>query len=215
MPLIIFLVFICVVVWTLALARIKVPLSHLQKFNPLHMIGLLVIFVGSVFGAEFFSVSVGPIPVTFDRLLLGGLVVLAGWAYLVNREHVRVPNAMDLAIVGVIGLLALSTITHDYKFSNNLPVTRLLFFYLLPFALYMVVRNAKLNQLDLAAITTGLGALALYLALTGIAEVKQFHSIVFPRYIVESTTSEFFGRGRGPFLNPVSNGIFILSLIHI
>lgn len=204
MPFIIFLVFICVVVWTLALARVKVPLAHLQKFNPLHLVGVMVVLVGAVFGYEFFNVSI----ITFDRLLLGGLVALAGWAWLINKEHLRAPNGMDLAILMVIGCIVFSMLTHDFRFSNGLPVSRLLFFYLLPLALYLVVRTAKLNQLDLAVISTALGALAIYLALTGIAEIKQVHAVVFPRYIIESTGTEFFGRGRGPFLNPVSNGIF-------
>ena len=204
MPFIIFIFFVCAIVWTLALARIKVPLAHLQRFNPLHIVGLTVILVGSVFGYEFFNISI----ITFDRLLLGGLVALAGLAWLLNKENLRIPNGMDVAILLVIGAIVFSTITHDFRFEKGLPIARLLFFYLMPLALYAVVRSAKLNSLDLAAITTGLGVLALYLALTGIAEVKQFHSIVFPRYIVESTGTEFFGRGRGPFLNPVSNGIF-------
>jgi hypothetical protein len=203
-PFVIFIVFLCVIVWTLALARIKVPLAHLQRINPLHIIGVMVILVGSVFGYEFFNVSV----ITFDRLLLGGLVALAGFAWLLNKESLRVPNGMDAAIFLVVGVIAFSAITHDFRFSGGLPIARLLFFYMMPLALYLVVRTAKLNSLDLAAITTALGVLAVYLALTGIAEVKQMHAIVFPRYIVESTGTEFFGRGRGPFLNPVSNGIF-------
>lgn len=208
MPFIIFLLIIGVIVWTLALARIKVPMDELQKFSVLHVVAMGVVIVGAVFGFEFFHTSGGPIPITLDRLLLGGLLGLAGWSWLAHREDLRRLNMMDIAIIGVIAICGFSTFTNDYKFSNNLPLSRLLFFYLLPLALYFVVRTAKLSQLDLAMITTAFGGLAIYLALTGIAEVKQFHSIVFPRYIVESTTTEFFGRGRGPFLNPVSNGIF-------
>lgn len=208
MPLIAFLLIIAVVVWTIALARIKVPVKDLKRFSPLHLGGLLVLLVGSVFGYDFFNISSGPIPITFDRMLLGGLVVLAAWAWLMNQEDLRVPNALDISIVCVLGILFFSTFTNDFRYSQNLPLARLLFFYCLPFALYCVVRNAKLNKVDLAIITTALGAFAVYLALTGIAEVKGLHSIVLPRYIVDSPTTEFFGRGRGPFLNPVSNGIF-------
>jgi len=53
-----------------------------------------------------------------------------------------------------------------------------------------------------------LGLFGLYLALTAIAEVKEYSQFVFPGYIMNSEISEFLGRGRGPFLNPVSNGIF-------
>jgi len=210
-PIVASLFFIALVVWAIALARFKVPGGDLSQLNPLHVGGVLVLIIGSVFGYEFFHIAGGPIPLTLDRMLLGCLVILAGWAWLMNKEHLRRANGMDIAIIGIIGLLALSTFIHDYGYAKNLPVSRFLFFYCLPFALYMVVRTAKLNQLDLAAITTAVGFLGLYLAITGIAEVKNFHAIVFPRYIVESTITEFFGRGRGPFLNPVSNGVFQIA----
>ena len=208
MPLIIFLLVIAAVVWTMALLRINISLAKLKEFSPLHMIGLGVLLAGSVIGYNFFNISSGPIPITIDRLLLGGLLALAGWNWLLNRENLRQFNRMDVSLFALIALLFVSTFTHDYKFSKNLPLSRLLFFYLLPLALYMVVRTAKIRRLDLSAISIALGALGLYLALTGIAEVKQLHAIVFPKYIVDPTVTEFFGRGRGPFLNPVSNGIF-------
>ena len=212
MPVVAFLIFVAVVVWAIALARFKVPgADQLSKLSPLHLGGVMVLIVGSVFGYEFFHISGGPIPITLDRLLLGCLVVLAGWAWLMNKENMRRPNGMDVSVFGVIGILCLSTFIHDFGFAKNLPLSRFLFFYCLPLALYLIVRTAKLNSLDLAAITTALGALAVYLAITGIAEVKNFHAIVFPRYIVESTITEFFGRGRGPFLNPVSNGVFQIA----
>ena len=208
MPVIIFLLIVAAIVWTLALARINVPIEELKKLSPLHLIGLSVVLAGSVIGYDFFHTSGGPIPITIDRLLLGGLLALAGWSWLMNREDLRAINIMDMALLGVLAIIFISTFTHDFKFSGNLPLSRLLFFYVLPLGLYWVVRTARLEKLDLAVITMALGGLAVYLALTGIAEVKQFHSIVFPRYIVDSSTMEFFGRGRGPFLNPVSNGIF-------
>ena len=225
MPIIILLLFIAAVVWMLAVLRIRESLVRLNDFSVLHIIGLGVVLAGSVIGYEFFNISSGPIPITIDRMLLGGLLALAGWSWLMNLETLRRLNRMDVALLAMIAMLFFSTFTHDYKFAKNLPLSRLLFFYLLPLALYFVVRTAKIKRLDLSAITIGLGAFGLYLALTGIAEVKQFHGLVFPRYIVDSTATEFFGRGRGPFLNPVSNGIFQvvgfccimfwLSLIHI
>ena len=192
----------------LAVLRIRESLVRLNDFSVLHIIGLGVVLAGSVIGYEFFNISSGPIPITIDRMLLGGLLALAGWSWLMNLETLRRLNRMDVALLVMIAMLFFSTFTHDYKFAKNLPLSRLLFFYLLPLALYFVVRTAKIKRLDLSAITIGLGAFGLYLALTGIAEVKQFHGLVFPRYIVDSTATEFFGRGRGPFLNPVSNGIF-------
>jgi len=197
----------------MALARFKLPVNvgELKKFSPLQLIALCVVLAGSVCGHDFFHVSGGPIPITIDRLLLGGLLILAAWSWLMNREDLRPINPMDMTLIALVGMLFFSTFTHDFKFSENLPLSRLLFFYLMPIALYWVVRTAKMSRFDLAVIGTAIGGLGIYLALTGIAEVKQMHSLVFPRYIVDSTTVEFFGRGRGPFLNPVSNGIFLVA----
>ena len=213
MPLIILLLVIAVVIWLLVLLRIsvRVPLSELRKFSPMHMVALAVLLAGSVIGYEFFHVSGGPIPITIDRLLLGVLLVIAGCRWLKNHEDLRAINAMDMTLLGVIAILFFSTFTHDFTFAKNLPLSRLLFFYLLPLGLYWVVRTAKFSQLDLSVISIAIGALAVYLALTGIAEVKQLHALVFPKFIVDPTFTEFFGRGRGPFLNPVSNGIFQVS----
>ena len=207
MPVILFLLFVAAVIWAIALAKTRVTVLEMKRMSPLHLGGVLVLLVGSVFGAEFFNIST----ITLDRLLLAYLVVVAGWAWLMERENLRRPNGMDLAVVGVIGILALSTVLHDFSYSEGLPLSRLIFFYCLPFALYMVVRTAKLNQLDLVLITTVLGGLAVYLALIAIAETRYFHAVIFPRFIVDSETTEFLGRGRGPFLNPVSNGLFLIA----
>ena len=211
MPLIAFLFIIAIAVWAVALTRVRIPVEELKRFSVLHLGALLVLLVGSVFGYDFFNISKGPIPITFDRLLLGALLAIAGGAWLINAEDIRRPNALDIGIVCLLGMLFFSMATHDFKYANNLPLSRLLFFYCLPFALYCVVRNAKLNKTDLIVITTALGVFAVYLALTGLAEIKGLYSVVFPRYIVDSPTTEFLGRGRGPFLNPVSNGIFLVA----
>ena len=49
----------------------------------------------------------------------------------------------------------------------------------------------------------------IYLALTAVAESRGWYSLVFPTYIRNEELIEFLGRGRGPFMNPVSNGIYI------
>jgi len=53
----------------------------------------------------------------------------------------------------------------------------------------------------------GFVGLGLYLAVTAIAETRGLGAIVFPRFIMNPEFEEFLGRGRGPFLNPVSNGV--------
>ena len=56
-------------------------------------------------------------------------------------------------------------------------------------------------------------AFGVYLAFTGVAETRGMPALVFPKYILTSEFTEFLGRGRGPFLNPVTNGIFMAVCI--
>jgi O-antigen ligase len=56
------------------------------------------------------------------------------------------------------------------------------------------------------ACLAGFGA---YLALTAVAEVNQLYWAVFPKYIASPEYEEFFGRARGPFLNPIANGFLL------
>ena len=208
MPLIIFFLILIAVTWTIALLKFNALTNGAKKFNPLHLMALGILVTGSVLGHDFFHVAGGPIPITIDRLLFAAMLALAGWSWLLNREDLRPINRLDVALLAVMAVLFYSTITHDYKFENNLPLSRLLFFNFMPLGVYAVVRTAKMTRYDLAMYSIVLAGFAIYLALTGIAEMKQIHSVVFPKYIVNSSNLEFLGRGRGPFLNPISNGIF-------
>ena len=176
--------------------------------NLVQMIALSVVLVGSVFGYSFFHLSGGPIPITLDRLVLGGVVGVFGLLCLRGAESLGPFNRGDIIIVGVMAVISVSTIMHDWRFLRNMPASRLLFFNLLPVALYFVVRSCKLNIADLKWFSVAFGLFGLYLAITAVLETRGMTGLVFPRYIMDPAESEFLGRGRGPFLNPVSNGIF-------
>jgi len=93
------------------------------------------------------------------------------------------------------------------------PLSRLLFFNYLPVMLYFLIRWMRLEVADLKVFAVIMVAFGVYLAFTGIAETRGLPAFVFPKYILTSDFTEFLGRGRGPFLNPVSNGIFMAVCI--
>lgn len=167
-----------------------------------------VLLTGSCFGPYFFSLPTPPIPLTADRLLL--LLVLAqygvwrcfGWA---NRKPLDVT---DLAVISFLGVLTVSTFTHDWHVEKNMPLSRLLFFYFMPFSLYWVARQITQTPRGAYALFAGLGVFSLYLAITAIAETRDVTALVFPSYISSPEHGEFLGRGRGPFLNPAACGMF-------
>ena len=183
------------------------------RLSPIPILGLMVVFTGAVLGHEFFNLPAGPIPITLDRVLLlatGGLFV---FLCLGNRERVAPFNSLDVSIIFLMGVIGISTVTHDWQYLKKMPASRLLFFNLLPVMLYFLVRTSRLRVNDLKVIALFLSLFGLYLALTAFAEVKGVTAAVFPRYIMNSETLEFLGRGRGPFLNPVSNGIFMIACL--
>ena len=205
MEFILFLAMLVGIVW------LCVGLKYfLQKsLNPIPVGATVLIVVASVFGADFFSID-AVIPITFDRLLLCGLAATFALLVLFGYDQIRPLNRTDVLVFGLLAWIMISTFSHDWTTRNNLPISRLLFFNILPVILYVIVRNARIETKDLKIISIILGVFGFYLALTGICEVRGLTSFVFPAYISDISVEEFFGRARGPFMNPVSNGIFLI-----
>lgn len=170
---------------------------------------LAVLVTGSVVGPAFFSLPTPPIPLTVDRALLGLLVV----QYIVWRNWGHAdPKPLgraDLVFGVFLAVLVLSTFLSDFRSQDNYPIKCLLFFYLMPAAMYWVARQARLDRRSVLATFGVLGLFSVYLAVTAVAEIKNQWWLVFPQYIRGAAYEEFLGRGRGPFLNPAANGIFL------
>ena len=178
---------------------------------PLGCVG--VVLIGSVLGRDFFHLSLGPLPLTLDRLLLGVLWLIFGWQAIFNRQQFTRINYVDLAILMWLAMITFSTFTHDFTIMENGPLSRLLFFNYVPVLLYFLTRWVRFEAADLKVISLMLVGFGVYLAFTAIAETRGLPGLVFPKYIMNAEEREFLGRGRGPFLNPVSNGIFMAVCI--
>ncbi len=166
---------------------------------------LAVLLVGSVFGHAFFHVSV----ITADRLLIGGLI---GTYIVYRRLDLADPKQIeksDLAVFLFIAVLAFSTLTSNWRLNGGQPLATLLFFFCLPVVMYWIGRQTKLTERSVFTIFGFLAVFAVYLGLTAFAETRQLWSVVFPKYIASPAYAEFFGRGRGPFLNPVGCGLYM------
>jgi hypothetical protein len=174
---------------------------------------LIVLLAGCCFGRPFFSVPLGPFPLTADRLLL--VVLLA--QYFVYRRWGRIePRPLgrsDYLLAALVMLLGLSTFTHDYRTQNGAPVAQLVFDFVLPALIYWVARESRYTPANLAWVMAVLIAFGCYVAGTAIAETHQWWELVWPRYIASAEYPLFLGRGRGPLLNPVGNGILLGTAI--
>jgi O-antigen ligase len=169
----------------------------------------MLLFVGSCLGYPFFHTRLGPIPVTADRVLLGLLFVAFLLYRYLGRTEIRPFDTQDKLTVVFIIVLVLSTFSHDWRADGANAAALLLFFYVMPFAFYLIVRESRLSSQVVLGVFAAAALFGLYLSVTAICETLRIWPVVFPRYIASEEYHEFFGRGRGPFLNPAANGLFL------
>ena len=209
---------IAVAVWSIALLRLPTAAS-LVKFarglDPVYVLALIAIVTGIVTGYELMHVKVGPLSVTVDRLFVGAMVVLFAACVWMQRESVRPLNRIDLAVIIATLMLGFSVFfTNDFRFRGFTPVSRFLFFHLMPATIYFVVRNVRVGAAEIRLTLGALCVVGSYLAVTAIAETRNAAWLVYPRYIMSPDFPEFLGRGRGPLLNPVSNGVLMVVALY-
>ncbi|HLA86198.1 MAG TPA: hypothetical protein VJL29_15530, partial [Thermoguttaceae bacterium] len=169
---------------------------------------LAVLLAGCCFGHAFYHLPAGPIPLTLDRVLWVGMLgvylvgLRQGWS-----DHKPLTWA-DVTLGAFLLVLLASTLTHDWRRNGNAPLAHLVFFYLMPLGVYWVARECRLSERTLNVILYSFMSFGVYLAVTAVAEVNQWWWAVYPQYIADPDYLEFFGRGRGPLLNPVASGFY-------
>lgn len=172
---------------------------------------LLVLLAGSCFGYFFYHADLSPIPLTADRVLFAALI---GQCLVWRRLGWLSPRPAGYSeyLLGLfLALLTVSTFASDWTYQHHQPVAKLLFYYLMPAGMYWTARQLPLDERSGRWLFGSLAAFGVYLAATGMAEWLRQLAFVYPRYIASPEYHEFFGRARGPLLNPIGNG-FLLSL---
>lgn len=173
-------------------------------------LGTLSAFFASILcGYDFFHRDFGPLPLTIDRLILGVSCGIAVSGLLLNRHRLPNLSGLDICVLAWFGALTVSTFTTDFGYKDKLPISRLLFYNFLPVVSYFLLRIYPLSSTQQRGLLWALVGLGLYLGVTGLAEWRRWHGLVFPKYIISPDFAEFYGRGRGPLLNPVINGILL------
>lgn len=174
------------------------------------IVGLLaVLIVGTCFGYLFYYLPVRPIPLTADRVLFVIVMALGAVGRRFGWTRKTPWNKADVLLAALLALLMASVAAGDWTYRGNLPASKLLFYYLMPAGMYWLARQTVLTD-GRARLTFGvLAMLGVYLAATAVAELSRTWELVFPRYIASSNSVEFFGRARGPMMNPAANGYFL------
>lgn len=170
---------------------------------------LAVLLAACCFSHAFLEFDLGPVPLTLDRLALVLLVV----AYVVQRwlgQADPKPLArVDVLVMLLACMLAVSTFSSEWRVAapgDISPVWRLIFGYLMPMTVYWIARQSPLTERNVWWTHAALAGFAVYLAITGLAEVTQQWWLVFPKYIADPAVGIHFGRARGPMVQAACYG---------
>jgi N-acetylglucosaminyldiphosphoundecaprenol N-acetyl-beta-D-mannosaminyltransferase len=174
----------------------------------------LVLVIGYVLGHEFWNSHIGPLPLTLDRLLLGGIVAALVLQWRCGRFSLRPLTVEDwLLALMLFTVVASAVLSGQSAVSDGVTSKwgRLLAGFLIPAVLYVVARQLPIIRRETALLMLGFTLLGLYLAVTAFMEVTGRWSLVFPRYIADPLRGIHFGRARGPELNAVSLGMTLTT----
>lgn len=167
-----------------------------------------VLLLGTVFGPAFFAFN-SFIQISLDRLLWAAVIGVAAYRVLTGENRLPAVTRTDGIVVGFVAVGLLSCLRFGMFGEAQPPIARWLFYMALPCSLYLVMRTATFTAQDIRRMVTVLISLGSYLAFTSVMEMLDVRALVFPRFINDPDVWEFYGRGRGPLLNPAGNGILL------
>jgi O-antigen ligase len=178
----------------------------------LMVVVLLVLGMGTVFGPSFLSID-GPVQLSLDRLLFLAAIGLAIAGWRLGYTRVPQPNRLDWLVIAVVVwfLIRVFPLGDDPDAEGGSPLARWLFYIACPALMYGLARVIEIREREIRWMLAGSILLGLYLAVMAILEIRGWHGVVFPAFITDPEIWEFFGRGRGPLLNPAGNG-FVMSI---
>jgi hypothetical protein len=188
-----------------AAATVLIWAGAFLRFAGLWGYCIATLLAGTVVGYPFLHAGA----ITVDRLLLVACLGLHGLYRYWRLGQPKPWGRSDTLLVALIGVLAVSTLTHDWKIESTAPLSKLIFYFVLPACMYWLARELELTPQKVRWLFWSFAALGFYLAVTAIAEKFEIRWAVFPKFINDPKNLEFLGRGRGPLLNPSGNGILL------
>ncbi|QDT12151.1 O-antigen ligase family protein [Planctomycetes bacterium K23_9] len=196
-----------IVLFSLAGIIWMIPLAHGGR---LFRFATIVLLAGTVVGPDFFSVD-GPIQISLDRVLWGAMLLLAVIHWRLGNNQFSKITRVDVLIVCILLLFFVSGMSQGSGPYASRSFSRWLFYLVMPAGIYLVSRLVQIRESDIRWFCNVMIGLTVYLAITALCEIKGINAAVFPKYILDSERWEFFGRGRGPLMNPVANG-FLMTI---
>jgi O-antigen ligase len=177
---------------------------------------VLYLILASVAGPYLLNFEIGGITASLDRVYLLGLVGAYGVQWRLGRTDPKPLTGADFALLAFLGMLGVSTFTHDYHVvgPGSVPIVQhLINGYLIPLVVYWIARQARFDEQEFRRLLVALTLFGLYLAVTGILESLHQWSLVLPHYISNPRLGLHFGRARGPMLHSVSYGLYLATCL--
>ena len=178
-----------------------------------------VLLLGTVLGPNFFAID-GPIQLSLDRLAWAGLMLIVVMRLVRRIEKLDSVNRVDMLLYALVAWVFLSCVRFGFMNADQPPIAKWLFFFAMPCTVYVAMRLRQSgDEVSLDQITRWLGnvivVLGIYLSLTSVFEMLDLRALVFPKFINDPKVWEFYGRGRGPLLNPAGNGILMTLFLSV
>lgn len=172
-----------------------------------------ILLLGTVAGPAFFAID-GPIQLSLERILWVGFMGVLALRLLRGSERMDSVDRFDVLLLAFVGWTMLSCVRFGLTNAPQPPITRWFFYLFMPCTLYFAMRVRQLNDEQsleklVRSLTTASIVLSTYLGLTGVFETLDLRMLVFPKFINDPEVWEFYGRARGPLLNPAGNGILM------
>jgi N-acetylglucosaminyldiphosphoundecaprenol N-acetyl-beta-D-mannosaminyltransferase len=197
----------------IALAALTWAMIYARRGSLVVGCGLLLV-LSYTLGHEFWNTHIGPLPITFDRLLLVGLITTCVVRWQLGQLTLRPLTAGDYALGSLLLIVVTSAfLSGQPEFTDGMTSKwgRLLAGFIIPTALYVVFRHVDISRREWTILLAGFAILGVYLAATALCEIGGHWSLVFPRYIADPNRGIHFGRSRGPELNAVSLGMHLTA----
>ena len=195
---------ICLLIWGSVLAWRGSPVLGCAIY----------LIVACAFGGYFWTIDAAGLTWSLDRFFLAFLLIAFVVQWKAGKVELKPLTRAEMLLAAFFALLLFSTFTHDWRKvgpDDDSVLMHLVNGYLVPVTIFLLARNARLNEKNLRYIYIALGCFGVYLAGTAVAEAAHAWGVVFPQYISDPSLGTHYGRARGPMLQSARLGMYLIA----
>lgn len=144
------------------------------------------------------GITISPDRIIFGLVIMSFLIQLRQY----KTESLGISKIEYCMILFAI-ICTVSFLIHgaDSSLEKNRFLTTLFNLIYFPFTTYFIARNIQYSREGVKIILKTLLLIGIYLAFTAVFERYKLNDLVWPKYILDPSVGDHFGRSRGPFVN--------------